>query len=340
MRKAVASAPGKVNLVLRSGAQGDDGYHQLLSVFEAVSLREYVLARTRRAPGIGVTTIGYRLPEFGRGNPEPSEELTKEYSRIPSEEHLAVRAAKVLQPLVAAKWGPTASGMELTVHKTIPAAGGMAGGSADAAATLVAVNELWELGLTRDQLESVGRTLGADVPACVRGGWSVGEGRGDVLEELAPVDAGPAHWWALAFSKEGLSTPAVFNQFDLMGLGSSQLPPAADYVAAKSSFTGPRVGEFFENDLAAPALALRPDLQKVGESAAGAGALAWMISGSGPTIAALAESPERAAQICETWEAERRAGENSLLGESVAWGPDVGARVEEDLPEWAAGRGE
>ncbi len=334
MRETVASAPGKVNLVLRSGAPAADGYHPLTTVFEAVSLREYVVARTRKKPGVGVRTLAYTLPATGEGEPRLNEELTRDLRALTEQEHLAAKAGRALAPLVAAKWGPSAAGLELTVHKTIPVAGGMAGGSADAAAALVAINALWELGLTGEQLEILGRTLGADVPACLRGGWSVGEERGDHLTTLADPGEKPSHWWALAFFEEGLSTPAVFARFDQMELGQVALPEASQYTDQAGSYTGPQVASLLQNDLAPAAIRLRPEIQEVGQAAIGAGAQAWMVSGSGPTVAALADTRQEAVKIAESWLENAAGGGPKLRETAVAWGADAGARVETVPPKW------
>ncbi len=333
MREAVASAPGKVNLELLSGPAGPDGYHELFTVFEAIGNREYVHARTSRPPGVSVETVGYAPTDHGLGDPVVDRVLTERLSQIPAEEHLAVRAAKALMPLVSTKWGPSASGLHLTVHKALPAAGGLAGGSADAAATLVAVSEMWELGLSGPQLEAVGRTLGADVPACIHGNWSIGAGRGDHMETLALAPAIPAHWWALAFFREGLSTPVVFRQFDAMGLGRQELPtglrfPEGDYI-------GKDVGRVLHNDLAPATLALRPELAGVGADALRLGATAWMISGSGPTVAALAASSQEAQEIAAYWSNQAGQEGSVLSGAVVTWGADSGARTERYLPTWA-----
>ena len=332
MREVLASAPGKMNLVLLSGRPGPDAYHPLFSVFESIALREYVSIRTQKSPGISVSTVGYTLPTSGLGPPRFSPVLTATLEEIPERQHLAVRAAKALMPLVGAKWGASAAGLALTVHKVIPAAGGLAGGSADAAATLVAINEMWELGLNLEQLEEVGRTLGADVPACLHGGWALGLGRGDQMHTIAPAPEAPVHWWALGFLREGLSTPAVFREFDRLGLGRDELPSALQL--APDEYTGSRLAENLHNDLAPAALALRPELEDVGISALGAGAEAWIISGSGPTVAALAPSEEAAQRIAEEWGVQSTWEGSPLSSSTVSWGADRGACVEQDAPHW------
>ena len=173
MREVRASAPGKVNLTLRVGAPTPDGYHPLVTVFEALSLRETVTVRTSKTPGVRVETVAY----LSDGSVD--EATTRAMADVDPATHLAVRAARVLQRLAAAgPWASTAAGLSIRVDKRVPVAGGMAGGSADAAAALVACNELWELGLGSEQLQAIGRSLGADVPACLVGGIALGTGRG------------------------------------------------------------------------------------------------------------------------------------------------------------------
>ena len=209
MREVRASAPGKVNLTLRVGAPTPDGYHPLVTVFEALNLRETVTVRTSKAPGVRVETIAY-LPDGS-----VDEATTRAMADVDPQTHLAVRAARVLQRLAAAgPWASTAAGLSIRVDKRVPVAGGMAGGSADAAAALVACNELWELGLGADQLETIGRTLGADVPACLAGGIALGTGRGDHMSVLREGEEEGQHYWVMLLSHEGLSTPSVFREFD------------------------------------------------------------------------------------------------------------------------------
>ncbi len=336
MREAIGQAPAKVNLVLKVARPGPDHYHPLLTVFEAINLWEYVEARTQRAPGVSVRTLAYRPSVDGVGAPALDPVATGALAQLPPEQHLAVRAAKVLQPLVAARWGATAAGLSLTVHKTIPAAGGMAGGSADAAATLVAVNDLWDLGLGLEQLEALGRRLGADVPACLRGNWSVGDDRGDRLLTVSPAPAQPTHWWALAFFRVGLSTPAVFRQFDELGLGAEELPSASDYLDRARALTGPagELGPLLDNELQATALSLRPELAQAGQQALSLGATAWVVSGSGPTVAALCASHEEAVRVAEAWQAEAQWATSDLLGATVVGGAVGAAQTAAELPVW------
>ncbi len=352
MREVTASAPGKVNLLLRCGAPTDDGYHPLVTIFECLDVREYVTVRTSRSPGVRVTTTVYR--------PDGSidEALGAELDALPGDSHLAVRAAKALQPLAAmGPWASTSAGLNITVEKHIPVAGGMAGGSADAAAALVACNELWQIGLNIDQLEAIARTLGADVPACLRGGITLGKaiartlgadvpaclrggitlgtGRGDHLRSL-PEPAEPHHW-VMINSTEGLSTPEVFGALDALGgpLGKDgthawgELDEPQDTECALYS-GGPReLAAVLDNDLYCAARTIRPELERVLDAARQAGALAAAIlSGSGPTCAALAEDEAHAHALADTLTSHPLRAEGVIKDLCVVSGPAPGARIE------------
>lgn len=321
MREAIASAPGKINLALRAGAPADDGYHPLVTVFEALNLRETVRVRTSRAPGIRVITTAYR--------PDGSlDELTTRAMRdLDPTTHLAYRAARILQKLAAAgPWAATAAGIEIEVDKRVPMAGGMAGGSADAAAALVACNALWGLGLDAKRLELIGRTLGADVPACLAGGISLGTGRGDEMESLDRGGTEARHHWAIALAHEGLSTPAVFRALDQAGGPAGrwrELPDPSKIRALPFTGGAAELAPHLTNDLHDAALRLRPELGRTIAAAQEAGALAVLLSGSGPSIGALAADAESARAI-----ASALAGLDSVAGAFTTFGPVPGARLE------------
>lgn len=306
-------APGKVNLFLSCGARGADGYHPLTTVFQAVRLIETVTARRQAADAIGAITL--TLEE-----PDPA---------VPTgEDNLAVAAARLL----AAATGVT-EGVDLLVRKRVPVAGGMAGGSADAAGTLLACNQLWGTGLALDHLMSLARHLGADVPFPLLGGSALGTDRGD---ELSPLMTRGTYHWVLALQDRGLPTPSVFRRLDeLRGPGAvpevpetlaasagpetlaapvpeapvstRDVPPASGLTPqpdARTRASAPdpvppaltaalRAGDahalaqVMRNDLEAAALDLRPELADVIDVAQASGALRAMVSGSGPTVAAL-----------------------------------------------------
>ena len=322
MREVRASAPGKVNLTLRVGAPTPDGYHPLVTVFEALNLRETVTVRPSKAPGVRVETIAY-LPDGS-----VDEATTRAMADVDPQTHLAVRAARVLQRLAAAgPWASTAAGLSIRVDKRVPVAGGMAGGSADAAAALVACNELWELGLGAEQLETIGRSLGADVPACLAGGIALGTGRGDHMSVLREGDEAGAeyqHHWVMLLAHEGLSTPSVFREFDRVdAAGAPALAePTPEEVAALCG-EPEELSHFLVNDLQAPALRLRPELAETIAAATDAGALAVTLSGSGPTVAALARDAEHARTLAAT------LSDAPTVARAIpTHGPACGARIE------------
>lgn len=290
-------APGKVNLSLHVGPVDDDGYHPLVTVFQAVSLYEDVLATA--ADGLTLEVTG------------PGAEL------VPTDEsNLALRAARAL-----AEHTGTQRGAHLEITKGIPVAGGMAGGSADAAAALVALDALWGTGLSREELCSIGARLGADVPFALTGHTAVGTGRGDTL---TPAMVHGQFHWAFALRAEGLSTPAVFRHFDEITDPDHDMPDGADteLMAALRAGDAERLGAALSNDLQTAALDLAPDLDETMTAARAAGALGVVVSGSGPTIAALGRSRQHALAI---------AAALTVAGvcESVvcASGPVPGARV-------------
>ena len=319
MREVRASAPGKVNLTLRVGAPTPDGYHPLVTVFEALNLRETVTVRTSKTPGVRVETIAY-LPDGS-----VDEATTRAMAGVDPATHLAVRAARVLQRLAAAgPWAATAAGLSIRVDKRVPVAGGMAGGSADAAATLVACNELWELGLGDEQLQAIGRSLGADVPACLAGGIALGTGRGDHMSVLREGDEEGQHHWVMLLSHEGLSTPEVFREFDRVdAAGAPALAePTPEEVAALCGGSE-ELRHCLVNDLQAPALRLRAELADTIASAEDAGALAVTLSGSGPTVAALARDAEHARAL-----AAALSDAPTVARAISTHGPACGARIE------------
>lgn len=287
-------APGKINLSLAVGPRRSDGYHPLATVFQAVSVFEEVTARP--ADGLGLTVSGVTGAPVDASN-------------------LAWRAAELL----AARVGMDPR-VHLHLHKDVPVAGGMAGGSADAAAALVACDALWGTGQSRDDLTVLAAELGADVPFCLLGGTAVGSGRGDLL---SPVLTRGRYHWALAVRRTGLSTPTVFARFDeLADPGLADPEPDRDLLAALRTGDPEELGRCLGNDLEPAALELAPGLERTIAAARGAGALGVLVSGSGPTVAALARSRRHAAAIGATLTAAGAADEVLAVT-----GPVPGARV-------------
>ena len=324
----IASAPGKINLALLVAPPDHSGYHPLSSVFEAISLREWVTVR-RLGEGEGhrVSTWVYRVPQC-EGEPRFDAAATAKFARFDGPDHLALKAARAL--------APSGVGVQVDVHKTLPVAGGMAGGSADAAAALIAVNDLLDLRLGEAQLEEVGRGLGADVPACLVGGLSLGVGRGDHMSALSPgsdIPGKTSQWWVAAFATEGLSTPKVFGEFDRLGApgGSGAEIPAIAPWRLEALRDPSTVKEALRNDLTGAATSLRPELSEIGEACVRAGAKTWLLSGSGPTVLALVENQLSGCQV-----AKHVATHPQVASTTVMWGPALGAQVEDALPRWCS----
>lgn len=267
--------PAKINLLLRVGPVGADGYHPLATVFQAVSLTDDVTATPAR-PGEFTVSMGGASDGVGE-----------------DADNLAVRAARLLAETHA---DPDQVGVRLSVRKSIPVAGGMAGGSADAAGALLACSVLWDLDVAPDQLAELGARLGADVPFALIGGSALGTGRGDVL---APVLGRGQFHWVLALSEEGLSTPAVYRRFDELTADR----PAGELDVPDALLNALRTGDPYElapvlhNDLAEAALDLRPDLADTLDRGRELGALAALVSGSGPTCAFLCADESSAIDI-------------------------------------------
>ena len=303
-------APGKVNPFLSVGAPGPDGYHPLTTVFQAVRLIETVTARRQSTQDHGTVTLTLE---------EPDAEVPTDTS------NLAVRAAELLSETTG-----VSEGVDLLLRKRVPVAGGMAGGSADAAATLVACNALWGTGLSLPELSALAARLGADVPFPLTGATAVGSGRGDLV---TPIMTRGAYHWVFALAEEGLSTPAVFRRFDeLAGAGASASagsgggPAVRDVpealTAALRAGDARALAAALHNDLQVAAVDLRPELAEVIAVAEGAGALRAVVSGSGPTIAALVEDPGSAQRV------SRALTTSGLVADVLrADAPVAGARV-------------
>ena len=250
--------PAKINLFLGVGSPRPDGFHELMTVFHAVNLYEEITAC--RASDIRVRIPGY-------------EKLAS------SPNNLAIRAALALRET----YGSPSLGADIQINKSIPVAGGMAGGSADAAGVLIACNQLWGLGLSSEQLRKIGAQLGSDIPFSLLAGTALARGRGEKLQPL--IHEGSLHW-VVAINEVGLATPRVFSKFDELGVFGSLVTPKSLVEALKVGDVEGVADNMF-NDLAPAALSLRPDLAAVLAAGKAGGALAGIISGSGPTCAFL-----------------------------------------------------
>ena len=300
-----ARAPGKINVFLKVGSLLEDGYHDVAIAYQAVSLFEEV--RVRHADDFSVSLTG--SVELGRVPTDPS--------------NIAIRAARLL-----ARTTRYLGGVHIDIEKNVPVAGGMGGGSADAAATLIACDALWRTDLPREQLLALARQLGADVPFAITGGTAIGTGRGD---ELSPALAKGQFHWVLAVADFGLSTPTVYTELDrhrerhARDIYPADPTPTVDAHVLQALRAGDphMLAECLHNDLQAPALHLEPSLAETLELGEANGALAGIVSGSGPTVAFLAADLDSALDLQVALSAAR-------LKAVRATGPVHGARLVTD----------
>jgi 4-diphosphocytidyl-2-C-methyl-D-erythritol kinase len=279
-----ARVPAKVNLQLSVGPLRDDGYHDLVTVFHAVSLFDEVTVRKADRTSVTVTGEGGPAVPLGPAN-------------------LAVRAAVALARATGRR-GRGAGGVRIEIRKRIPVAAGLAGGSADAAAALVACNELWRTGLSAAELGAIGAQIGSDVPFALTGGTAVGLGRG---ERLTTALVSGSYHWVLAFGAAGLATPDVYAACDRLRAarvardGKPGEVPApqlsTELMAALRSGDPAAVGPLLSNDLQPAALSLQPLLRRALSAGREHGALGAIVSGSGPTCAFLAAEPAAARDL-------------------------------------------
>lgn len=279
MTSATVRVPAKINLCLGVGPVRADGYHPLATVYQAVDLHDEVRATTRDDDAVTVS-VHAEMDGYAESVIVPEDE-----------DNLAVRAARALQ----AATGVTA-GVDLSIRKVIPVAGGMAGGSADAAAALVACNEIWGTGLSKTDLDLIAAQLGSDVPFLLHGGTAVGGGRG---ETVSPVLARGGYHWVFATAALGLSTAAVYAEFDRLAAGAPVDPPEVPdaLMTALRAGDASALGDHLSNDLTEAALSLRPELTDTLEIGLEAGALGAILSGSGPTAMFLAEDEQHGLDI-------------------------------------------
>lgn len=297
--------PAKVNLELHVGPRRPDGYHDLATVFQAVSLHDEVsVARWDEWQVVAAGSYADGIPT--------------------DDNNLAVRAAKLV-----GEHCDVDEPLSIRIDKDIPVAGGMAGGSADAAAALLACDQLWGLGLDRDELVTMAASLGSDVPFALTGGIAMGSGRG---EQLAPVLARGSFHWVFAISDQGLATAAVYAECDRLRELDGGAARAADprvtpeLMGALRQGDAAAVGQALHNDLEPAAFSLRPDLRDLRDAGLEFGALGGVVSGSGPTVAFLTSSHEAsldlsvslaAADLCR----DLRRAKGPVHGAHVVSGP-------------------
>jgi 4-diphosphocytidyl-2-C-methyl-D-erythritol kinase len=308
-RTVRAKAPGKVNVSLDVGPLRPDGYHSVASVYLAVSLYEEVTATSTEAPGITVSL-------------SPDSTLDLDDVDIPLDQNnLAYKAAAIMADV-----SEHATGVHLEITKRVPVAGGMGGGSADAAATLLACDALWNSGLSREELAHLAAELGADVPFSLLGGTAVGLGLGD---ELSPALAKAQTDWVLVTADYGLPTPEVYRTLDRLraaeGIDVAE-PTGVDpqILTALRSGDAEALSRVLVNDLQRASIELAPSLRDTLGIGEAHGAIAGIVSGSGPTVALLADDPVAAEGLAENL---RRYGLTAL----AVHGPVPGARIMSDI---------
>ncbi|MEJ8669744.1 MULTISPECIES: 4-(cytidine 5'-diphospho)-2-C-methyl-D-erythritol kinase [unclassified Streptomyces] len=290
--------PAKVNVQLAVGAARPDGFHDLANVFLAVGLYDEVTV-TPSPDGLRVTCDG------------------PDADQVPLDRtNLAARAALAL----AERRGLDAA-VHLHIAKDIPVAGGMAGGSADGAGALLACDALWGTHASREELLDICAELGSDVPFSLVGGAALGTGRG---EKLRTLDVGGTFHWVFAMADRGLSTPAVFREFDRLGEGTDIPEPVASepLLAALAKGDPDALAAAVSNDLQPAALSLFPELADTLAAGRAAGALTALVSGSGPTTAFLARDAESAEKVADTLRAS-----GTCRAARTASGPAQGATV-------------
>jgi 4-diphosphocytidyl-2-C-methyl-D-erythritol kinase len=290
-------APAKINLHLGVGAPRADGFHPLVTVYQALGLCDDVTVTP--SPG---WTLSVSVPDWIDPETVPV-----------NGDNIIDRAAQLL----AGHHGMAARAA-VSVTKAIPVAGGMAGGSADAAAALVALDRLWRLETPDADLLALAAELGSDVPFALLGGTALGTGRGELVE---PVPDPTTWWWVVVPSARGLSTPAVYRRFDELAPDAQAEPPGADATQAALATGDPEaLAGALHNDLQEAALDLRPDLADLLELGRRAGALRGIVSGSGPTCLFLAEDADAAREV-----AGRLSAHHDVV--LVSNGPVAGAHV-------------
>ena len=264
--------PGKINLQLSVGPLQRDGYHEVATVFQSVSLFDELTISENDGDGIEIAAEGKSAIPLGK-------------------ENLAYKAADLMR-----KKFDISTGLLIKIKKEIPIAGGMAGGSANAGATIVGIDALFSLGLKRDEMERIGGEIGADVPFTISGGTAIGTGRGD---QITPVLSRGSYNWVLALSSSGLSTPAVYKECDRLreGLDISKPHVSDSLLHSLSQGDAKALGKSLTNDLQAAACSLKPALRLILDVGLDYGALGGIVSGSGPTVAFLAENEDHALDL-------------------------------------------
>ena len=300
VKSVTVRVPAKVNLQLSVGPREADGFHNLVTVFQAISIFDDV-------------TVTFGPPKSGL-----SISITGDQRHgVPADDsNLAIKAIALM-----AKEYDLEIDAHVEIKKLIPVAGGMAGGSADAAAAIVAIDYLYSLGMSREEMTEIAAQLGSDVPFMLSGGTAIGTGHGDQL--TAALSRGTYHW-VLALSSIGLSTPAIYNECDRLRLESEIAEPQTNELLMQALLAAdPKsVGAHLVNDLQAAACSLRPALRLVLDVGQEYGALGALVSGSGPTVAFLVTDEEAGLDLAVALTASGVVGSVAR-----AYGPVAGAKV-------------
>lgn len=300
---ATVRVPGKVNLQLSVGPKRSDGFHEIATVFQAVSLFD----------DIKVTFAD----DEDRSQPFSIEIKSDSPHGIPTDQS---NLAHVAADLMYKKFDLSGA-LDIFITKNIPVAGGMAGGSANAAGMIVALDSLFSLGLSRAEMEEIGADIGSDVPFSIAGGTAIGTGRG---EQLTPALARGSYSWVFALSSNGLSTPAIYGECDRLREGMEISSPQVSeaLMHALRSADAKALGKALQNDLQPAACSIRPALRLILDVGMDYGALGGIVSGSGPTVAFLAEDEDHALDLVVALTS------SGVVGNVVrASGPVVGATV-------------
>ena len=300
VKSVTVRVPAKVNLQLSVGPRESDGFHNLVTVFQAISIFDDITVTFAPAKsGVSISISG------------------DQRHGVPADEsNLAMKAIALM-----AKEYDLVIDAHLEIKKSIPVAGGMAGGSADAAAAIVAIDYLYSLGMSREEMSEVAAQLGSDVPFMLSGGTAIGTGHGDQL--TAALSRGTYHW-VLALSSVGLSTPAVYSECDRLRSELEIAEPATNeqLMQALLAADPKAVGAHLINDLQAAACSLRPALRLVLDVGQEYGALGALVSGSGPTVAFLVTDEEAGLDLAVALTASGVVGSVAR-----AYGPVAGAKV-------------
>ena len=296
-KSVTVQVPAKVNLQLSVGPKESDGYHQVVTVFQAISLFDNI--KISEADQFSIAVSG----DYTNGIPLDQSNLVYKAIELMAEEF------------------ETDKNLEVSIQKSIPIAGGMAGGSADAAAVLFGIDQLYRLGLSKDELSEIARKLGSDVPFMLHGGTAVGRGHGD---EITPALSRGTYHWVIAVPSTGLATPAVYAECDRLRTGLDIKAPTLNDELLQALLSGDatRVGKSLSNDLQAAACSIRPALRLILDTGQEYGALGGVVSGSGPSVAFLVADEDHSLDLAVALTSSGVVGSVAR-----AQGPVTGAKI-------------